>query len=205
MIYDCSHKTRQLVALAKDGDKSALGQLCNVYAERIRWLVRLRIGRELRSKLDSMDVVQDAFINALGGIKDFTYENEGDFIRWLSKIAENALFDNRDGFYTDKRNVHKEVPLGSWGRKSSIRFSGIPGPVATTTPSMIISRKEDLIRLEKAIDALKPEYKDVIVLSKIDGFSYQQIADRTGKSSEAVRKLVCRAITALINAFQSVE
>ncbi len=205
MTYSCNHKTRQLVIQAKDGDKSALNQLYGAYAERVRWMVRLRMGKELRRKLDSMDVVQDAFLHALGGIEDFTYENEGDFVRWLSKIAENALRDNRDRLYAEKRDVRKEVPLGNGGRRNSSRFFGAPGPVATTTPSVIMSRKEDLARLEKAIDALKPEYKEVIVLTKIEGFGYQEIGNRLSKSSEAIRKLVSRAMTALINAFESVK
>jgi RNA polymerase sigma-70 factor (ECF subfamily) len=163
------------------------------------------MGKELRPKLDSMDVVQDALIHALGGIKDFTYKNEGDFVRWLSRIAENALRDNRDRLYAEKRDVRKEVPLGDGGRRSGSRPSRVPGPVATTTPSVIMSRKEDLTRLEKAIDKLKPEYREVIVLTKIEGLSYQEIADRVGKSSEAVRKLVSRAMTVLINAFESVK
>ena len=87
-------KTQQLVALAKDGDQLALDQLCRVYAERVRWMVRLRMGKELRSKLESMDLAQEVFIHALEGLGDFTYENEGDFVRWLSKIAENAFRDN---------------------------------------------------------------------------------------------------------------
>jgi RNA polymerase sigma factor (sigma-70 family) len=67
-----------------------------------------------------------------------------------------------------------------------------------------MSKKEDLARLEKAIDTLKPEYKEVIVLTKIEGLDYQQIANRVDKSSEAIRKLVSRAMTALINAFENV-
>jgi RNA polymerase sigma-70 factor (ECF subfamily) len=163
------------------------------------------MGKELRPKLDSMDVVQDALIHALGGIADFTYKNEGDFVRWLSKIAENALHDQRDRLYSEKRDVRKEVPLVNDGRRSGSKFSGVRGPIATTTPSVILSKKEDLARLEKAIDALRPAYKEVIVLAKIEGLGYQQIADRLGKSSEAVRKLTSRAMTALINAFESVK
>jgi RNA polymerase sigma-70 factor (ECF subfamily) len=163
------------------------------------------MGKELRRKLDSMDVVQDALIHALGGITDFTYENEGDFVRWLSKIAENALRDNREWFHAEKRDVRKEIPLVNGERRSGGRPSRVPGPVATTTPSVIMSKKEDLTRLEKAIDALKPEYKEVIVLTKIEGLGYLEIAERIGKSSEAIRKLTSRAMTALINSFESVK
>jgi RNA polymerase sigma-70 factor (ECF subfamily) len=203
--YSSSQKTRQLVALAKEGDDSALDQLCRVYAERVRWMVRLRMGKEFRRKLDSMDMVQDALIHALGGITDFTYENEGDFVRWLSKITENTIRDNRERFHAAKRDIRKEIPLGEGGRRSDSKLSGDPGPVATTTPSVILSKKEDLARLEKAIDALRPDYKEAIVLTKIEGLGYQEIAEKVGKSNEAVRKLVSRAMTALVNAFENVK
>jgi len=54
------HKTQHLVALAKQGDPSALNQLCSVYGERVRRIIRLRLDRKFRPKLDSVDVVQDA-------------------------------------------------------------------------------------------------------------------------------------------------
>jgi len=168
-------------------------------------MVRLRMGKELRRRLDSMDVVQDALLHALGGIEDFTYENEGDFVRWLAKIAENVLRDNWERLHAEKRDIRKEVSLGNGGRTADGRLPGVPEPFATTTPSAIMSRKEDLDKLEKAIDTLKAEYREVIVLTKIEGIGYQEIGNRLGKSSEAIRKLVSRAMTALINAFESVK
>ena len=52
--------------------------------------------------------------------------------------------------------------------------------IQATTPSVIMSKKEDLDKLEKAIDQLKPDYREVIVLAKIDGLSYKEIADIVG-------------------------
>jgi DNA-directed RNA polymerase specialized sigma24 family protein len=60
-----NYKTQRLVTLAQAGDESALDRLCNVYGERVRRIIRLRMGKELRSKMESMDLVQDAFISAL--------------------------------------------------------------------------------------------------------------------------------------------
>jgi RNA polymerase sigma-70 factor (subfamily 1) len=203
-MYTCKHKTQQLVALVKGGDASALDQLCRVYAERVRWMVRLRMGKELRRNLDSMDVVQDVLIHALGGITDFTYENEGDFVRWLSRIAENALRDNWKRFHAEKRDIRKEVPLNDRGPTTGGRSGGAPGPIDATTPSVIMSRKEDLARLEQAIDELKPEYREVIVLTRIEGLSYQEVGNRLSKNSEAVRKLVFRAMSALTRIYETI-
>ena len=189
-----NEKTQTLVALAKGGDQTALNQLCRVYSERVRRIIRFRLNQNLRSKLDSVDVVQDVLIQALGGLKGFTYRNEGDFLRWLSRIAENKLRDIFDKFHADKRDIRKEIPFKEQ-RRNTIGAMGI------TTPSVIMCKKEALDRLEKALDELKPEYKEVVVLKRIEGLSYAEIAERLGKSTEAVGMLLSRAITALTIAY----
>ena len=198
------HKTQHLVVLAKDGDKSALDQLYRVYAERVRWMVRFRMSRELRSKLDSMDLVQDTLIHAFNGLDNFTYKNEGDFVRWLSKIAENELRGNLKKLHAAKRDIHKEVRLDNYGPTTAGGFVGILASNKPTTPSVIMSRKEELDKLAQAMDALKSEYRKVIVLNKIEGLSYKEIAGRMDKSSDAVRKLVSRAIAELTVAFRAI-
>ena len=68
-----------------------MSKLCCVYGERVRRIIRFRLNQKLRSKLDSVDVVQDVLIQAMGGLKDFTYRSEGDFLRWLSRILGEAF------------------------------------------------------------------------------------------------------------------
>ena len=196
-------KTQHLVAMVRGGDESALNQLCNVYGPRVHWIIRLRMGRELRSKLESMDLVQDTLIHALSGLDDFTYKNEGDFVRWLSTIAENVLRGNLKKLHAGKRDIRREVRLCGYGPSTGSRFVVNPGPIDATTPSVIMSRKEELEKLEKAIDQLKPEYKEVIILTKIERLSYKEISERLGKSNDAVRKQISRAILALANVFES--
>jgi RNA polymerase sigma-70 factor (ECF subfamily) len=162
------------------------------------------MGRELRSQMDSMDLVQDALLSALEGLGDFTYKNEGDFLRWLAKIAQNALRDNLDKLHAAKRDIRKEIRLDNYRPTTGTGFVGIPGPIESTTPSVIMSRKEDLNKLEKAIDKLRPEYREVIMLAKIEELSYIQIGDRLGKSTGAVKMLVSRSIVALASAFEGV-
>ena len=121
-----NQKTQHLVALAKGGDQNALNQLCAVYGERVRRIIRLRLSKKLRSKLDSVDVVQDALILALNGLDDFTYSSEGDFLRWLSKIAENRLRDMFDRFSVDKRDVRREISFKKEDRNTEGGSIGAP-------------------------------------------------------------------------------
>ena len=125
-------------------------------------------------------------------------------MRWLSKITENTLRDNLDKLHAEKRDIRKEVRLGSYGQTTGGRFVGMAGPIDATTPSVIMSRKEELDKLEKAIDVLKAEYKEVIMLTRIEGLSYEEIGDRLGKSADAVRMLLCRAMAALTSAFERI-
>jgi len=196
--------TRQLIAFAKNGDELALNQLCSVYAERVKWMVRIRMNKKMRSKLESVDLVQEVLIHALSGLENFTYQNEGDFVRWLSKITENAFYDNLDKLYAGKRDIRNEVRLDAFKSSTTGRFKGILGPIDATTPSAIMSKREDLARLEKAIDKLKPKYREVILLAKIEQLSYSQIGEKLGVSAAAVKMLVSRAIVELASAFGSV-
>ena len=204
MVISCSQETQQLVVLAKAGDAAALDRLCRIYGERIRRIVRLRMDRNLRIKLDSMDLVQDALLDALRGLGDFTYKNEGDFLRWLSRIAQNALGHHLEKLHANKRDIRRDVRLDNYGPTTGGGLAPAPGPIETTTPSVIMSRKEELDKLEKAIDQLKPEHKEVIVLTKIEGLSYKEIGKRLGKSADAVGMLLSRAMVALTIAYEKV-
>ncbi len=197
-------KTQELVVLAQGGDNSALDQLCRVYGERVHRIVRFRMGSELRSKLESMDLVQDAFVAAVKDLGNFEYRDEGDFLRWMSKIAENRILDNLKRLHADKRDIRREVPIDHRVPMTGDNRPRMPEPIRTTTPSVIISVSEELDKLENAMNLLKPEYREVIVLNQIEGFSLKKIGDRLGKSPDAVRMLVARAMASLASAFERV-
>ena len=197
-------KTQHLIALAQEGSEAALNQLCTVYGPRILWLIRLRMGKEVRSKLESIDLAQDVLVHAVRDLQTFTYKNEGDFVRWLARITENRLRDNLDVLHAAKRDIRKEVPFNMPGATGENSFAARMEPIVTTTPSVIVSRKEEFERLSLAIDRLKQEYREVIILTKIEGLSYLEIAEKLGKSADAIRMLACRAMAALSCAFENV-
>ncbi len=204
MASPVTHKTQELLALAKQGDGFALGQLCDAYGERVRRIVRLRMSPELRSQVDSMDLVQDTLLMAVRDLDDFTCHNDGDFLRWLTSVAENRIHDNVDRFHAQKRDIRRQVSLEKLAEHATSleRHGGLP--LATTTPSVVLARREDLDRLEQAMDRIKPEYRKVIMLAKIEGLSHKDIGARLGKSPAAVAMLLSRAIVALSNAFGQV-
>jgi len=200
-VCSASGKTQELVILAKEGDESALERLYRLYGERVRWMVRLNMKKSLRTRLESMDIVQEVFIHAFRGLGDFTYTNDGDFVRWLTKSAQNSLRDNIDKLHAAKRDIRKELHFSSHHSTTSGGFRNVQYNLDATTPSVIVSKREDLVKLEKAMDSLKPEYKDIIVMSKIEGLSYKEIGNKLGKSPDAVRMLMPSAMAELTTVF----
>jgi RNA polymerase sigma-70 factor (ECF subfamily) len=162
------------------------------------------MGTELRGKLESMDLVQDAFVAAVKDLDNFEYRDEGDFLRWMSKIAENRIRDNLKRLHADKRDIRREVPVDHRVPTEGDDCPRMREPLRNTTPSVIISVREELDKLEDAMNLLKPQYREVIVLNQIEGLSLKEIGDRLSKSPDAVRMLVARAMAALAGAFEKV-
>jgi len=149
-----------------------------------------------------MDLVQEALIEAVKDLGDFAYSNDGDFLRWLSSIVENTIRDNVDRIHAAKRDVRRQVSLDKMAARADMLHADAGLPVVTTTPSVVLSLREELDRLEEAMDRLKPQYREVIVMAKIEGLSCKEIAARQNKRPAAVAMSLSRAIVAVTNIFE---
>jgi RNA polymerase sigma-70 factor (ECF subfamily) len=197
--------TQVLLRRVQTGDKKALNELYNRYQMRVLAAVRARLGAELRGKLDSWDVVQDALLASLKNVEAFNQTSEGAFLNWLSKVVENRIRDQLDYFRARKRDHRLEKPLAGSGTADSSAPLDLPEKAGSPTPSQVLVLSEDLARLEKAMDQLPEESRELIVAVKIEGRTYDEIAQAMGKSSDAVRMQVKRALLALTNAFRVLE
>jgi RNA polymerase sigma-70 factor (ECF subfamily) len=195
--------TQVLLHRVHNGDNEALNELYNRYLMRVLAAVRARLGAELRSKLDSWDILQDALLASLKNVQSFNQTSEGAFLNWLAKVVENRIRDQLDYFRAEKRDHRRERPLAR-----SVE-SSVPLDIAESgcvpTPSQVLMLSEDLARLEKALDQLPENSRELIVAVKIEGRTYQEIAEAEGKSPDAVRMQVKRALKALGNAFRVLE
>lgn len=201
-----SQKTRELVAQAQKGNRTAANRLFHVYGDRVFRIVRMRMGGELRKRMESADLVQDVLLSALQDMERFEYRDDGDFLRWLIKITERRISDGLRKMHAQKRDVRRELLYDySSQKRSSDGGAPIPNLQRTTTPSVIAARHEDLDRLEQAMAGLKLEYQRVIVLTKIDGLSYRQASEELGRKPDAVRMLLARAMSELASEFERTQ
>lgn len=199
-------RTRELVTLAQQGDRTAAEKLFSIYAERVLRIVRLRMGGELRQRMESADLVQEVLLSALQDMDHFENHRDGDLLRWLAKIAERRISDNLRMMHAHKRDARREVRYDESSKMRSLyEFAPSPKLARTTTPSVIAARSEDLDRLERAMTSLKPEYRRVIVLTKIDGLSYKDAGEELRRSPDAVRMLLSRAMSELACEFERTQ
>src|SRR5262249_28671049 len=75
--------TRILCDKARAGDREAYDRLFGLHADRALLFIRARLGPRLREKVESQDVLQEAYLAAHQAFASFRYTDEGAFTRWL--------------------------------------------------------------------------------------------------------------------------
>jgi len=180
--------TQILVKEAKEGDEEALQALFARYYERIRPLVRARLGQELRKKIDSDDIIQIAFGAALQSFDQFEHETEGAFVHWLSSIISHTICDNADHYMARKRGgqvVHLD------GRQSEKILAA--QPATDPGPSTRAETLEEEERLMSALDRLEADKREVLILLRFQQLTYREIGLILGCRESAVQMRVVRA------------
>lgn len=181
-----STDTTTLLLAARAGSREALEELFARCGPRLLALIRLRLGPELRARLESRDVLAECLLKAFQKI-DQVRESDGvSFLAWLSRIAENEMRDLADYHKRQRRDVRREVSLEDEPFAADIR--------SQTSRVML---DEQLQQLEDALEKLETDHREVIVLRKMYEYSFPEISERMQRSPDACRMLLARAMTEL--------
>lgn len=159
--------------------------------------VRRRMGPELASRESASDIVQSTCRELLRGASGFEDRGDASFERWIQAAAEHKL-QNRARHWRAQRREGRARSIDARDAESHEREHDFePEAPSSARPSQDAMLREEIERLARAFQALPPEYHAVLVRSQIDGASHEEIAREMGRSSEAVRKLVARAMARL--------
>lgn len=197
---DPSAGSLALIRQAKAGDSEALNALFRKYSPRVLQIVRLRLSPSLRGKLESQDIVQDAFTRAVKGFESFEIRHEGAFLHWMGELVRNSINDRYDQFRAQKRDARLESPIEPPERTDSSVSGSLPGN--DPTPSRVLENREDIIRLSDAMDRLEPDARDVIIFRDLEEQSFAEIGELTGRSEDAARMFYVRAKSKLAGLFK---
>ena len=160
------------------GDTAQLALLFERYHVALfRYVLRLTHNRAL-----SEDIVQEVFFRVLKYAR--SYDPNLSFTVWLFGMARNAYFDS-----LHKRRA--EVSSADWGEIRS------PEPMAEE----VISRKQDALFLEEALQQLAQDKREVLVLSRFHNLRYEEIARILQCEVGTVKVRVYRALKELRGRF----
>ncbi|MEZ5962563.1 MAG: sigma-70 family RNA polymerase sigma factor [Planctomycetota bacterium] len=188
--------TQQLVAAAQGGDQAASGALLLRYLPALRAFVRLRSDHILRAREAESDLVQTACRQVLQNLDQFEWRDEGSFRHWLFALALNKIRNHRNMALAGKRDLRREVAGTHGDRELGDAYATL------ATPTRQLSSRDEVARIEKAIDSLPEGYREVVILSRVVGLTSAQIGERQGKSEGAVRVQLSRALARLAAALE---
>lgn len=135
---------------------------------------------------DAEDLTQDVFVRVFRSLSSY---RPGTFEGWLHRITTNLFLD-------------------SARRKQRIRFDALPEDAADRlrgrepTPELVLHDQMLDHDIQKALDALPPDFRAAVVLCDIEGLSYEEVAATLGIKLGTVRSRIHRGRTQLRDALE---
>jgi RNA polymerase sigma-70 factor (ECF subfamily) len=158
----------------------------NLYREHVDLVYRYahRLCGEVES---AKDLVQETFLNAYRGLKDFRGDSQ--ISTWLYTIASRACLRMRR---RKKGAPERELSLEEFVPTSEGEFR-LQIPVDGLTPEQALENKELREALEQAIDKLPKKYRMALVLRDMEGLSAADTGAIMKLSERAVKSRLHRA------------
>ena len=178
----------QYVILCRNGDIESFGELVERHQKKM-----LNIAYRMLGDYDeACDVVQEAFLAAYKSINKF--KAEAKFSTWLYRIVVN---------YTKNRLKQRKSLAQHEGGSLDDSTQGQGGCAACSSatsagnPAELLEQRERETNVQKCIAALEVEYREVLVMRDIQGFSYEEIQDVLQIPDGTVKSRLSRARNAL--------
>ena len=151
--------------------------------------IRLRLGGRLRAELDSLDVLQETFVEAHRAFERFVCRDDDAFARWLCCLAENRIRG-----LADHHGAKKRRPKGARRPVTAVLEEA---QQSQTGPITAAARSEGRAALAEALEGLEEDARELILLRHFQGRSLAEIATLTEGSQSGVRRQIGRAQRAL--------
>ena len=165
-----------LVRAAQAGDARAFGELYERYRQP---LYRYCLARS-SSPHEAEDLVSDVFLKAMESLA--RYRDQGlPFIAFLYRVARNAAIDR----------TRKD--------KSSSLFDMTIEPRSSSDVEGDATRASEMDVVLGALRKIKPEYREVILLRFVEGYSAADVAKLLDKAEKAIWNLQQRGLERLRN------
>lgn len=180
---------RQLVRLAQSGEEAAFEELIRRHQQRVFGLV----SGILRRREDVEDVVQQVFLKVFVSLKRF--DQRAAFSTWLYKISVNECWD-----YLRKKKVRPLVYEADLSEEQVSRLDGVVSADQPATSSSDRAEARDL--LERMMEKLPEQDRELLVLKEVEGFSVQELAEILNLNVNTVKVRLFRARARLMDVYR---
>ncbi len=172
----------QLVQRALAGDADAFGEVVHRWERRIFALAYGILGREE----DARDAAQETFIAAFRNLGNF--RGEAKVSSWLHRIAVNQCITRQR-----RAKVRGETSLEVETNENGAQFAA----PKSTSPARVVEGRERTAAVRRAVGALPPELREVLVLKEFEELTFQQIADTLDVPLSTVKSRLYTALKQL--------
>ena len=189
-----SPETARLLDQARGGQRCALGKLLTLHRAYLKQLVELRLDTRLRPRVDPLDVVQEAQLEAIRRFDDYLRQPTLPFRLWLRQLAaDRLLMLRRYHAGTARRAVGREVGLPEESSLTLAKQLLAPG----SSPSQRVHQQELARRVRQAVAQLPDADREVLLMRTFEGLSFEEVALTLGIEPTTARKRHGRALLRL--------
>lgn len=168
----------ELIDRLNQGDVAAAERAFLAYEPYLRMAVRRRLSGPLRTKIDSLDVVQSVWADVLAGFRDsgWQFHDRSHLRAFLVKVARNRLIDRRRQHH---RALEKERALAAMAPHQL--------PAARDPRPSEVAQGNEL--WNALLKECAPAHREILVLRR-QGMHYGEIAERTGLHEGSIRRII---------------
>jgi RNA polymerase sigma-70 factor (ECF subfamily) len=168
----------------QEGDGYAFERLVRTNASWMLGLAR----RILDDESEAEDAVQDACISAFRSVGAF--QGDSALSTWLHRIVVNAALMRL-------RSRRRRDGLRVQEIDSEVRRSGRAGGADGEPPTAALESEEIRVAVRRAIAAIPPDYRVILVLRDVEGMDMDEVADLVGLGVSGAKSRLHRARQAL--------
>jgi RNA polymerase sigma-70 factor, ECF subfamily len=188
-----------LLVRIEGGDERALSELFARHRERLRRMIRLRLDRRLQGRVDSSDVLPDAYLEVARRAGEYVAEPTMPPFLWLRFLTGQTL--------QALHWHHLKVQMRDAGLEVSLRRRATPQANSAclaemllgrlTSPTRAARRAEMQLKLQEILNAMEPVDREVLALRHFEELSNGEVAQVLGLSKTAASNRYIRALERL--------
>jgi RNA polymerase sigma-70 factor, ECF subfamily len=189
---------RDLLVRLDRGDEQAMTELFTRHRERLRRMIRLRLDRRLQGRIDSSDVLQDAYLEVSRRAREYVAQPSMPPFLWLRFLTSQTL--------QSLHRYHLKVHMRAAGQEVSLRRAAHQVNSASlaemllgrlTSPTGAARRAEMQLKLQQLLNSMEPLDREILALRHFEELTNGEAAHVLGISKTAASNRYIRALERL--------